>query len=64
MLIKKFSQIGIKDISSVGGKNASLGEMYNQLLPQGVHIPNGFASTSTAFWNFLKENDIQLARKT
>lgn len=61
MLIKKFSQIGIKDISSVGGKNASLGEMYNQLLPQGVHIPNGFASTSTAFWNFLKENDIQHA---
>ncbi|MDC6389065.1 phosphoenolpyruvate synthase [Maribacter sp. PR1] len=61
MLIKKFSHIGITDISSVGGKNASLGEMYNQLLPKGVGIPNGFASTSTAFWNFLKENDIQQA---
>ncbi|KAA2219815.1 phosphoenolpyruvate synthase [Maribacter flavus] len=61
MLIKKFSHIGITDVSTVGGKNASLGEMYNQLLPKGVHIPNGFASTSTAFWNFLKENDIQRA---
>lgn len=61
MLIKKFSHIGITDISYVGGKNASLGEMYNKLLPKGVRIPNGFASTSTAFWNFLKENDIQQA---
>lgn len=61
MLIKKFSHIGITDISYVGGKNASLGEMYNQLLPKGVRIPNGFASTSTAFWNFLKENDIRQA---
>lgn len=61
MLIKKFSHIGITDISSVGGKNASLGEMYNQLLPKGVRIPNGFASTATAFWKFLKENDIQQA---
>ncbi|RRQ50594.1 phosphoenolpyruvate synthase [Maribacter algicola] len=61
MLIKKFSHIGITDVSTVGGKNASLGEMYNQLLPKGVRIPNGFASTSSAFWNFLKENDIQRA---
>lgn len=61
MLIKKFSQIGISDITSVGGKNASLGEMYNQLTSKGVHIPNGFATTSTAFWKFLKENNIQEA---
>ncbi len=59
MLIKTFSQIGISDITSVGGKNASLGEMYNQLTSKGVRIPNGFATTSTAFWKFLKENDIQ-----
>jgi pyruvate,water dikinase len=61
MLIKKFNQIGISDITSVGGKNASLGEMYNQLTSKGVRIPNGFATTSKAYWKFLKENDIQEA---
>jgi pyruvate,water dikinase len=61
MLIKKFRDIGITDIPSVGGKNASLGEMYNQLTSKGVRIPNGFATTSTAFWEFLKENNIQEA---
>lgn len=57
--IKKFSEVGIKDVSSVGGKNASLGEMYNELTSKGVRIPNGFATTSFAFWEFLKENNIQ-----
>ncbi|MFH6769042.1 phosphoenolpyruvate synthase [Gaetbulibacter aquiaggeris] len=57
--IKKFSEIGIKDIGIVGGKNASLGEMYNQLSVKGVRIPNGYATTSGAFWEFLKENNIQ-----
>ena len=57
--IKKFSEIGINDIEIVGGKNASLGEMYNQLIPKGVNVPNGFATTSFAFWEFLKENKIQ-----
>jgi pyruvate,water dikinase len=59
--IKKFSEIGINDVSIVGGKNASLGEMYNQLTSKGVLIPNGFATTSFAFWEFLKENNIQTA---
>ncbi len=63
MLIKKFNEIGIADITSVGGKNASLGEMYNQLTSKGVRIPNGFATTSTAFWKFLKQNDILEALK-
>ena len=57
--IKKFNEIGIKNVDIVGGKNASLGEMYNQLTSKGVRIPNGFATTSYAFWEFLKENDIQ-----
>lgn len=57
--IKKFSEIGITDIEIVGGKNASLGEMYNQLTPKGVKVPNGFATTSAAFWEFLQENNIQ-----
>jgi pyruvate,water dikinase len=57
--IKKFSEVGIKDVEIVGGKNASLGEMYNQLIPKGVKVPNGFATTSDAFWEFLKENKIE-----
>ncbi|WP_337251599.1 PEP/pyruvate-binding domain-containing protein [Maribacter halichondriae] len=61
MLIKSFKSIGIEDIPAVGGKNASLGEMYNQLTSKGIRIPNGFATTSAAFWKFLKENHIEEA---
>jgi len=62
-LIKPFNKIRIKDIPEVGGKNASLGEMFNELSEDGVKIPDGFATTSTAFWNFLKENNIEIALK-
>ncbi len=57
--IKKFKEIMINDIPIVGGKNASLGEMYNQLSSKGVRIPNGFATTAEAFWLFLKENCLE-----
>ncbi len=56
---QKISNIGISDIPTVGGKNASLGEIYNQLTPKDVRAPNGFATTSKAFWKFLKENEIR-----
>ena len=39
--VKWFKEIGIKDVEEVGGKNASLGEMYNHLTPLGVNVPNG-----------------------
>jgi pyruvate, water dikinase len=42
----------------VGGKNASLGEMYQDLVPKGVRIPNGFATTSDAYWHFLESASI------
>lgn len=58
--IKKFSEIGVNDVEIVGGKNASLGEVYNELRPKGVLMPNGFATTSFAFWEFLGENNIQV----
>lgn len=48
-----FDEIRIEDVPLVGGKNASLGEMYQDLAPQGVKIPNGFATTSEAYWHFL-----------
>jgi pyruvate,water dikinase len=53
-----FKEISAKDVSLVGGKNASLGEMYTQLSKKGVNIPNGFALTSDAFWYYLKFNKI------
>ncbi len=53
-----FSEISKKDTPLVGGKNASLGEMYSNLTNKGINIPNGFALTSYAYWYFLKENCI------
>ena len=58
MHIKKFSEIHITDVSSVGGKNASLGEMFNELSSKGITIPNGFATTAGAFRYFLDYNSI------
>jgi len=53
-----FNQIGIKDIPLVGGKNASLGEMYRHLTQKGIVVPNGFTITSAAYHYFLKNADI------
>jgi phosphoenolpyruvate synthase/pyruvate phosphate dikinase len=54
-----FSGIGIHNIAEVGGKNASLGEMFTQLSGKGVRVPDGFATTATAFWQFLDTNDLR-----
>lgn len=54
-----FDKINITDIEKVGGKNASLGEMYNQLSPLGINIPNGFALTADVYRLFRKENNIE-----
>ena len=47
--VKFFEEFGIDDIPVVGGKNASLGEMYQKLSDQGVRVPNGFATTADAY---------------
>ncbi|MEL0591430.1 MAG: phosphoenolpyruvate synthase [Planktothrix rubescens PR222] len=52
-LILWFDQVGIKDIGLVGGKNASLGEMIQQLQPKGINVPQGFAITAYAYWYFI-----------
>jgi pyruvate,water dikinase len=53
-----FEDISYNDVPLVGGKNASLGEMYSKLRPKGVNIPHGFVLTSQAYWHFLKFNGI------
>ena len=56
--ILPFSDIGMKDLAKVGGKNASLGEMYNKLKIKDIRIPNGYAITAESFRYFCKENKI------
>ena len=53
--IRWFSETSLSDIPSVGGKNASLGEMYRELAGRGVQVPNGFAITADAYWHFLSQ---------
>jgi len=53
-----FNEVTKKDINQVGGKNGSLGEMFSQLTPKGVNVPNGFATTAHAYWYYLKYNGI------
>ena len=53
-----FNEVGIEDVPLVGGKNASLGEMYRNLTRKGVNIPNGFAITAYAYRYFLYEEHI------
>ena len=54
-----FRDLTINDVPLVGGKNASLGEMYRTLTKKGVNIPNGFAVTAYAYKYFLKKAKIQ-----
>jgi len=54
-----FDQIGIEDVGFVGGKNASLGEMYRNLAPRGVKIPNGYAVTAYAYRLFVEKTGIK-----
>ncbi len=53
-----FKEVSKKDVSLVGGKNASLGEMFNQLIVKGIRVPNGFCLTSKAYWYYLDSNGI------
>lgn len=50
--------VGMADVARVGGKNASLGEMRRELDRLGVRVPNGFASTTAAYQEFLADNDL------
>ncbi len=54
-----FDQLGIEDVPIVGGKNASLGEMYKNLVPKGVNIPNGFTVTAFAYRYILEKMQIK-----
>ena len=57
-LVVPFEQLRMTDVDTVGGKNASLGEMISQLAASGVRVPGGFATTAHAFREFLKASDL------
>lgn len=59
MFTIKLSETGINDLALVGGKNASLGEMLSALSSQGVNVPDGFAITSEAWWEFIYSNKLK-----
>lgn len=60
----KMDKVGISDVGEVGGKNASLGEMLQFLVPQGVNIPSGFVVTASAYRYFLEETGLKELIKT
>ena len=57
--IRRFSEIGIDDIPIVGGKNASLGELYRELAAEKILVPDGFAVTADAYRFFLHEAGLE-----
>ena len=63
--IRWFKDVTLNDIPTVGGKNASLGQMIVDLSDRGVRVPNGFAVTAQAYWHHLEQNNLkELIAKT
>ncbi len=56
--VRWFDSLDSGDVGIVGGKNASLGEMVGSLKEEGIRVPDGFATTAEAYWNFLQENGL------
>ena len=57
--VMDFEQIGSHDLARVGGKNASLGELFRALKPKGVGVPDGFATTAHAYRRLLREPGLE-----
>ncbi|MFW5699839.1 MAG: PEP/pyruvate-binding domain-containing protein, partial [Bacteroidota bacterium] len=54
-----FGELDNSNVSTVGGKNASLGEMFRQLSSKGINIPDGFASSADAYREYIQQNEIE-----
>jgi len=57
--ILPFNGLKLSDLPLVGGKNASLGEMYRQLTNKGIKVPNGFATTADGYWHYIESNGLK-----
>jgi pyruvate, water dikinase len=58
-LVVSLTEVGLRDIAQVGGKNASLGEMLQQLAPKGIRVPLGFATTAHAYRQFIAAGGLE-----
>ena len=58
MYITWFNEIGLNDLDLVGGKNASLGEMIQNMENLGINVPFGFAITTKAYDKFIQDNNL------
>jgi phosphoenolpyruvate synthase (EC 2.7.9.2) len=58
-LVLSLTEVGLRDIAQVGGKNASLGEMLQQLAPKGIRVPLGFATTAHAYRQFIAAGGLE-----
>ena len=56
--IRWFDTLRLEDVPLVGGKNCSLGELYRELGARGVQVPNGFAITVSAYYDFLQKSNV------
>src|SRR5205085_10346465 len=56
--VQPLESLRMTDVATVGGKNASLGELISQLAASGVRVPGGFATTAQAFDDFLAHNKL------
>src|SRR3954465_7706012 len=56
--VRPLETLRMTDVATVGGKNASLGELISQLSASGVRVPGGFATTAEAFDRFLAHNEL------
>lgn len=63
-LVRRFDQLGIDHVPTVGGKNASLGEMIRELSEQGIRVPNGFATTAGAYRFFIDSTGLNKKIRT
>ncbi len=57
--IKWFEKLAVKDVPDVGGKNAALGEMIRSLKNKGIQVPDGFATTASAYREFVEANNLK-----
>ena len=61
---RTFGEVGIADVPLVGGKNASLGEMYRHVHDRDIRVPDGFAVTADGYRHFLRSSDVDTALAT
>ncbi|MEE4178048.1 MAG: PEP/pyruvate-binding domain-containing protein, partial [Bacteroides sp.] len=55
----KLEELDNSNVKEVGGKNASLGEMFSSLASKGIRVPDGFATSAKCYWEYLEKNDLK-----